>query len=808
MANFVTLIGTLLVVLLVALACLAVFPDGAGALLCILPIAFAITLPLMRRFVRAASPIPNRVARLIADAVAFVRMDVQKVEGYRRYLDNSVPLIGGRFRHRAAEALALDGSAGAIELLAEALTRGGDQRVRRIALAALRQATDWRAISAACEVWAATRHSDLTTLLVQQEWVASIPAEARVLTALKVGELDVIAKGKANIVEPLVEACSDTDPVIAERAWQVIRRLEDEESKEAMCRMALEQGNPVAYDVVIEAEYLPQDERLRALFFFMSEQWERYDLLDFERHLLRMAYAAADGPLKQRIREKLRATGRTDFLSIVAGEDFRDRITKMASSEIELLVQTLATNREWAKLWELAFEVSFVRSVRIVDTLARNTWSPERDDDKAIFLELTSLAQQGLLMNEEEVRQLFRSTLLRSHIDTSALLPPALLRAQAKVPGRINDVAFSPTRPVIAVGTGRRKVVLWNYRRAERERVLGGLGHSIGHVAFTGDGTLVCGERTNRTNVPCGIYVWDGDGQQFRLGQHTGSVTVLEPVGESQMLSAGRDGKVVLWDVPARRITRDRTFGSPVRAVCVSPDSRRVALRRDRGMDQVTLPGLDNRGSNYWGPAAARCLAYSSSGDELVVGKSNGDIAIYEPGKSYTWQNIETTWMQQHGQALTHHDARIRDVTVLHNQGVVVSAAYDGSIHFVSLDRFVSFGERAFIGRVQAPLGRVTSLHISPDESFMAVGSSEAELSLWDLRTLGVQGLLVRPFAEATVSILPVFDALAESQELSPRAQMVLKYTECALRHRFRFDIEIGDAPTIMMGEFDIEIEG
>ena len=142
------------------------------------------------------------------------------------------------------------------------------------------------------------------------------------------------------------------------------------------------------------------------------------------------------------------------------------------------------------------------------------------------------------------------------------------------------------------------------------------------------------------------------------------------------------------------------------------------------------------------------------------------------------------------------------EVMVLHGHSVIVSAGSDGSIQFTSLE------EQAPIGSVQAPLGQLTSLHVSPDESFMAVGSSEAQLSLWDLRTLGVQGLFLRPFAEATVSTLPILGILSESQELSPRAGLALKYTESALRHRFRFDIELGEAPTIMMGEFDIEIEG
>ena len=50
-------------------------------------------------------------------------------------------------------------------------------------------------------------------------------------------------------------------------------------------------------------------------------------------------------------------------------------------------------------------------------------------------------------------------------------LPPAVARARTRVPGRVNDVAFSPTRPLIAVGTGSRRLVLWNYQAAAREQV-------------------------------------------------------------------------------------------------------------------------------------------------------------------------------------------------------------------------------------------------------------------------------------------------------------------------------------------------
>jgi hypothetical protein len=89
----------------------------------------------------------------------------------------------------------------------------------------------------------------------------------------------------------------------------------------------------------------------------------------------------------------------------------------------------------------------------------------------------------------------------------------------------------------------------------------------------------------------------------------------------------------------------------------------------------------------------------------------------------------------------------------------------------------------------------------------MAVGNSKASLSLWDLRVLDAQALLERPFARVAPALLATLGVLMDNENLDPRARLALKFTDCVLRRRFRFDIELGEAPTIMMGEFDIEIE-
>lgn len=707
-------------------------------------------------------------------------MKARKLERFRRRLYSRVPLIGGWLRQRAAEALARDGSSGAMRALAKALARSDDEGVRGIALQTLRELTGWRGISAACGVWADTRHPSLTALLTEREWVASTPPEVKVLTALKVGRLDVVTDGDAKVIEPLVQACDDADPTIAERARGALLELKNEEAQEALCRFLVERDHPVAREAALAARYLPQDEGQRALFFFTTEQWERYDGLDFDRQLLRTAYALADDALRGRIRQKLRAAGRTDFLTVVAGEDYRARAAEMNTGELDLLIQTLAANREWAILWQLVFEVPFIWSARVVRTLADSGWQPEIEDDRPLFEDLTSLAEQDLPISEEEIKRFF---------------PPALMQAQARVPGRINDVAFSPARPVIAIGTGQRKVALWNYQRAERERLLGGFDHSIGHVTFTGDNLLLCAERTNASEVPCAIFAWRDawkDDQSFRLGHHNGSVTALAPVGGSQVLSTGRDHEVILWDVYTKGQVARRHLYSWAREACVSPDGQQVALLR-RGLDLVTLPQLDQLAGLGASRSVIRCAAFFPDGEALIVGKFNGDVVVYERKRK--------DWLAREKGALTRHEGRVEGVEVLRSRSVVVTAGSEGRIQFTALKN------RAAIGSVQVPFGRVTSLHVSPNESFMAVGNSRASLSLWDLRLLDVRRLLMQPFARAAATLLPILGLLVEDENLRPRARLALKFAQSVLRHRARFDIEIEEAPTIMRGEFDIEIE-
>jgi hypothetical protein len=737
-------------------------------------------------------------------------MRAWELRQYERRLYDRTPLIGFLRRRRAAQALAEDGSMAAMRTLAEAVTRHEDPRVRTIARQALHRLEDWRGISAACEVWAETRHPELTALLLEKEWVASTPPAVKTLTALKQGRLGEVNGADERFVGPLLAACEDADPTIATRARRVLEELVASETRDALCRYVIEHDRaeqPLAWEIVLQAGYEPRDEQLRALFLFVTEQWARYDALDFDRRLLRTAYAVAEPLLRRRIREKLRTSGRADFLTAIAGDDYVARVAEMTAAELDLLIRTLYQHRDWARLWPLAQEVPFAWSAGIVLTLAREGWAPDAAEERDLLETLTAILHAGGQEVPAAMPRLEDEALKRF------LPPPALLRARARVPGRINDVAFSPTRPLIAVGTGQRKVVTWNYQRARREHVLGPFAHSIGHVIYTGDGTLLWGERTNTTDVPCALYRWNearAGEPPGALGQHVGSVTALAPAGPGRALSAGRDQQVVLWDVESgREVARRRTYYWP-RAARVSPDGQRVALLR-QGLELLELPSLEylRFGS---GSSVGRSVAFlpPSGGDgssaprhTLLMGRYNGEVSVYHDRTSY--------WIARRIEPFTRHAGRVEGVEVLPHRSIAVTAGSEGIVRFTAIPTGVPAEEIAgdqVIGEVEVPLGCVTSLRVSRDGKFMAVGNSEAALSLWDLRALDARQVLLQPFARGTALNLSALNVLLQNEELPPRTRTALQFADRLLRHRARFDIEIDDTPMMMPGEFDIEVEG
>lgn len=713
--------------------------------------------------------------------LSLLTMDVYVIEVLEERLYNNIPLLGGWIRRKTANTLShylREGNVKAAAMLAEAVTRSNDKKVRRIAVEALRQIKTLPCIDAVVAVWVGTRHLALSSLLVEHEWVASEPINERVLSALKVGKLELIRNGAADVVEPLVYACDEFDADISSRARQLLTQLSHKEAKEALCRFVIEHENPTALEAALTTGYLPRDPTQRALFLFVTEQWEQYETLDFDHSLLSSAHRSASPELRRRIASKLRKAGRTDFLTVLAGTDYRSRAADMSLDETEILVQLFSDKQEWEKLWKLVFEIPFVWSIQVVKTLREHSWQPGRDDERGILRELSTLTTEEIVTSEEEARQ---------------VLPLALREATIRVKGRVNDVAFSPVRPVIAIGTGNRKVAVWNFQHGEMEQLFEGFKHSIGLVSFLPDGTLLCAERTKTLDEPCAMYMCR-DNEHICLGRHDGSVTAIVAFNESQLLSTGRDQKIILWDVEKKRKLQEQNLTFWARAAAVSPDGSYAALLH-KGVTLMKIPELTS--VRDWSKGSVgRCAVFIPNEQALIVGKSNGQVVIYE-------YDQDTLRFPTPGElpSLESHDNRTQGVAVLPGNSTIITGGSEGKL------LFTNWTDRALLGSVETPGGNFTALHVSPDGVFMSTGDSDASMSLWDLRVLDIPLLFTRPLAKALPDHLVTINELAVNSKLDPRVRQSLTFIQRVLQYRFRFDIEIAEIPRIKVGEFDIEID-
>ncbi len=619
--------------------------------------------------------------------------------------------------------------------------------------------------------WNATRAPILESLLLELGQIAESPLEIQVLTALKLEQRGVVSAGGAEVVPFLLAACHDADPTIAREARLALRELSDPRAQDAVCRLFIHQDMHLARDAALEGGYVPTDAVQQALFFFLTDQWERYDTLDFDRNLLRIAYAAADAALSRRLREQMRRSGHSDFLTAVAEEDLETRVKEMMESEAELLVQMLTGRHAWERLWELVRLLHFDLSLRIVRILQEQGWRPPQDEGRRLLARLVALASDARLSGKL----------------VAAQLPSARRRAGLQVLEGITDVAFAPAHQLLALGTGDRRVVLWDLAGGEPAQRVDGFQNDVGYVRFTGRGDLICAESTPDIHRPCSIYVMrQGEAHLSSLGGHVGAITSLEPWGTEHFLSTGRDFRVSLWD-PEGQVCEQRVrYWARVARVAQGGE---VAALLSRVVSFISLPDLHEVARGWPEASMSGCAAFVPGEDLLVVGKYNGEVTLCRRRQREIV--AETA-------SLVNHEDRVEAVEVLGALApLVITGAATGEVVFTQLH------ERVSIGRLRLPGGALRSLHVDPAGRFLALREDKHQLSLWDLRFLRLPALFVRPLAAASSEDWEALNAVQQASELPPMVQSGLRYVELLLLRNFSAR-PTSAVPQIYAGEFRI----
>lgn len=624
------------------------------------------------------------------------------------------------------------------------------------------------AIDAFADIWAHNRPPELDRAMVTAGYVARKPASLRVLTALKTGRADLLTADSAEVAYPLVLALDDPDNTIVERAIALLdSMLDDAAFQDALCQVVIEHGLDRAADIAVQQGCKPVDSRNRALYYFLTEQWEEYESLDFDMSILTELFEHGGKDLRSRISAKARQAGRLELVELVAGVRHRRRMGEMTEREWGMTLGILTDRSDWETTWRLAQSAPSVWSVRALEKLDEVGWRPERREDVQGFERLLKLAYRC----ESEAPIL-------GVVDE----PFARFTAHGRRVSRL--IVSSYFENTLASASWDGTVRLWAMADGRALKKWAAHRHPITAIAANPDGSVMASG--------CGAEDWvvlwtTQEGAPFKvLRGHVKGVACLAMSPDGRLLAAGcYDGKCRLWRVRDGALLKTLAVDKDsVRSVVFSPEGKIIATGGEDAQVRLwSVPEGEPLATLTGHSMTVRSLVFTPDGKYLASGSSDNTIIL--------WSMPEMTLNRR----LLGHTNVVTALAVSNDGRVLASAGWDRAVRL-----WVMPEGRAW-GALEEHSGPVTCLTTDPESRVLVSGGHDCTVMMWNFQS----GIFRRP---TTRKDMDRIESLSEKPADADEAQW-LDFLHAQMKWRWRFDIEIDGAPSkIEVGEFDIEVEG
>ncbi|KAL2862490.1 WD40-repeat-containing domain protein [Aspergillus lucknowensis] len=279
-----------------------------------------------------------------------------------------------------------------------------------------------------------------------------------------------------------------------------------------------------------------------------------------------------------------------------------------------------------------------------------------------------------------------------------------------------HSVAFSPDSKMVAMGSYKDTVQLWNTATGEPLQTLEGYLAQVRSVAFSPDGKILASVSDDAT-----IQFWDTEKVSAlrELKGHTRSVSAVAFSSDGKVASASHDGTVKLWKATGELLQTLKGHTD----VAFSPDGKMVASASTDGTvlwDTATGEVLQI----FKGPGTGViAIAFSPSGNVVASASNDNIVRLWSvAGNAATGQALQTP---------EHHTDSVQDI-VFSPDGKVVASQSDNEI---------ILWDAATGTALQTLKSRTTlgyTLAFSPDSKMIASATSSDEekmIWLWDAAT-------------------------------------------------------------------------
>jgi hypothetical protein len=650
-----------------------------------------------------------------------------------------------------------------------------NEQIAHLAEFTLRNLNNPEAIQEFCSICFETRNPMLENILIAAGYSPIDLLDVKIYCLLKLNRMPDSFSQPVDALLVLLKSLADPDNSIRITAEQYLNNLTNEKMVDGLCQIVIDSAHPGASQICQQQAYYPHDPTIKAMFLFIRGDWDEYSKIDFDRRILRSAYTHANPDLRRRITTQIQESGRIDFLEILSGRQ-QIKLSEFSSQETQLQYNMFTFQNQWDKLWELAQTATLEWSVRIIRRLVEAGYRPATSEQAYLFDRLAGLAAKEVATNST---------------DMQVEILPAIRCAVLKVSGRVNDFAFSPDLHKLAIGTGNRKVIIWDLQTGKIQQVLGGFNRSIGLVEYSSGDTLWISEKTIST-AECRLYRQEGE-SAIPMGRHSGSITVLQPYMENRAITVAKDQHLRIYNQSGSIVSETALSYWP-RCHTFDHESQTLALCTSRPYF-YSMPGFEpqkyslittdvNQKTN-----SVITNASFNGQSRILTGHGNGSVFLSIQRDGQRWERTRVAQIK----------SPVRAVFEIQNHNQILVADAGGVIRFYTA---LDFQETGLLQ--ESP--PITTVALSPDAAFMAVGLHTNGLALYDLRCLDLPQLVEKPLSAYKNADLSMI--LTLQQYTFPEPIMNgLRYVVELLHHRFRFDIHVSELATIQPGEFDIVVD-
>jgi hypothetical protein len=616
------------------------------------------------------------------------------------------------------------------------------------------------------------------SLLTQYFLQAAKPVQQRILDSAKRSRMQnwalLITSVDSSRAEPLRRLVQQY-PLFNERErWLTLELLKtrastgSDRAAEVICQLFIQHDDETARHLAMELGYTPRDSIQRALFFFLSEQWDRYEKLDFHHTLIGSAYEAAGPALRKRLLAHSRYAGQLEWLQTLSGRNRPRWLGELDDVDWETTIQRLTTAHKWDELWRLAQAAPPLWSARVMCRLNDESWSPPAPDERALFEKMIGLARECLEQPLE-------------------LQPPRILNMPE---GDVGAIAISPDGSLLAAGGNSSAIYFWHLPGAQRvanpvnmptpsTRAMLFTSHSGYLTTANGD------DQIRIFRMPEGKVIKTMSGHKNIIRG-----MVLHP-DERTLFSAGFDGSLRAWRFPfGTEQQKIEQSDREIHALAISPEGDALL---SAGANQII---------RVWkwpeGKLVREIQAHKATITTLSCSTTGQVVA------SYGADRVIRIWNYVSGKLLNEipledSAGTITALAVHPSEQVIIAASDRGSIRFWS----ISTAKQLPPSPLTDHKSRITGLVFAAGGDMLISSSIDGQIRLWNLETF----LLVRlPVESARPDTIRFIQQRLIYSDLSRAEQTWLRYTHELIRWRQRFDVEIGDVEPIHIGEFDIQL--